>query len=273
MIICRAFIRVSHKSMKFIFWNINNNPEAIELINSIDFYRERTVFAIAEFWDIEDTLSKLSSSKKFLDDGVPRRTGVIYSNSLKLMPVFAEKYFSSYEIRYNDANILLIVVHLKSMRPSESAAKSLNLNIIRRIIEGRVQKFDGDKIIIVGDFNLISYNAATDFFHLNSTDYYSPSEREYKIYEDEKRLKYYSPIQSFSGDLSAGPPGTYHYVRSEYSQSWYSLDNFFVSYPLAKYLDKEQCKVMSNLNGHCLLKNNRPDKRLSDHLPIKIELL
>lgn len=259
--------------MNFIFWNVNNNVKAIDLIDSVDFTTQKTVFAIAEFWRIREKFKQLSADKKVWHDEVHGRTGVVYSSSVNLMPYGGEKYFSLYKIQYINKELLLAVIHLKSKLRSESDAISTNLYTIEYILS-KLNTLQNENIIILGDFNQPFCNEITNIYHLNATNYYDDNERYYKTCEDVRRVKFYNPIQSFSGDLSKGPPGTYFYHTATQSQAWHIFDNALVSYPLAKYLNREHCEIMSDLNDVALLKNNnRPNKEIfSDHLPVKIKL-
>ncbi|MCI5219223.1 MAG: hypothetical protein D3914_08540 [Candidatus Electrothrix sp. LOE2] len=257
--------------MEFIFWNINNNAQAVDLINSIDFTKQKRIVAISEFWNLTGNLERLSSGKAVWHDEIHGRTGVIYSKNIPLTPYGGEKYFSVYKIQHKGLDILFAVVHLKSKLVSEFASYSTNLHVIRKIID-KLNSFKNEYMIIMGDFNMSLCNEVVDIYHLNSTDYFNSKSNNYKICAEEKRVKFYSPIQSFSGDMSKGPPGSYYYVTQTQSQAWHIFDNAVISYPLAKYLDREQSEIMSNMGDTELLKNSRPNKQISDHLPIKIKL-
>ncbi|MCI5148278.1 MAG: hypothetical protein D3916_02590 [Candidatus Electrothrix sp. MAN1_4] len=258
--------------MELIFWNINNNAQAVDLINSIDFTEQKRIVAIAEFWSLTGNLERLSSTQAVWHDEIHGRTGVIYSKNIHLTPYGGEKYFSVYKIQHKGMKMLLVVVnHLKSQHRSEFASAAINLNVIKNILD-QLNSFKNERIIIMGDFNMTLCNDVISFYHLNATDYFSSKEKHYKTCDGEKRIKFYSPIQSFSGDMSKGPPGSYYYVTQTQSQAWHILDNALVSYPLVEYLDRERCEIMSNMGGTELLKNSRPNKQISDHLPVKIKL-
>ncbi|MCI5123274.1 MAG: hypothetical protein D3925_02045 [Candidatus Electrothrix sp. AR5] len=257
--------------MEFIFWNVNNNAKAVDLINSIDFAEQKRIVAISEFWNLTGNLERLSSGKSVWHDEIHGRTGVIYSKNIPLTPYGGERYFSVYKIQHKGLDILLAVVHLKSKLVSEFASFSINLNVVKNILD-KLYLLRNEHMIIMGDFNMSLCNEVIDFYHLNATDYFSSKEKHYKICEGEKRIKFYSPIQSFSGDMSKGPPGSYYYPTQTQSQAWHILDNALVSYPLVEYLNRERCEIMSNMGDTELLKNSRPNKQISDHLPIKIKL-
>lgn len=263
--------------MEFLFWNISNNAKALEIINSIDFSDQEKIFAIAEFWERTEELRKLEKSfeKGILYNDSNPRTGLIFSKFIRVQPYRIYDLFSIYSIKYNDMEILLAVVHLKSKLYSEEYSKMTNLKMIRYLLE-ELYNLENDKIIIMGDFNLSFHGEVIDYYHLNSTDYYDNNEKKYKENKEDdqkQRVKFYSPILSFSGDLSPYPPGTYYFTTQINSQAWCVFDNAFISYTLADYLVKEECKILNRIENFTLLnKNYHPDKDISDHLPIKIKL-
>jgi hypothetical protein len=156
---------------------------------------------------------------------------------------------------------------------SEIDSERLNSNVILEIIKD-INEIGVDNVILAGDFNLPCFhNVFFDFYHLNSTDYWRTDEKECKTYQNEKRIKFYNPMGSFSGDLSNGPPGTYYYPKPSQSQAWHIFDNILISYPLVPYVDRQNSAILTELNGARLISpNGRPDTKLSDHLPIMILL-
>lgn len=170
--------------------------------------------------------------------------------------------------------ILLFVLHLRSQLNSEVDAKRCS-SIISVEIDAIIKQRECQHVIIIGDFNLPHFEESfLNFYSFNTTNYYSEDYDDYKSFEGERRLKYYSPISALNGDMSNGPPGTYYYNIGSQSQAWHTFDQALISYPLAKYLKKTECCVLTEIGDTTLLtKNMRPDKNFSDHLPIKIEFI
>ena len=170
--------------------------------------------------------------------------------------------------------LLLFVVHLRSQSHSEINAKRYSQAIYNEI-DTIIKQRECQYVIIIGDFNLPNYeDIFLNFFLFNATNYYSEDSEKYKIYDGKSRLKYYSPISSLQGDLSNGPPGTYHYNIGSQSQAWHTYDQALISYPLARYLKKTECCVLTEIGNTTLLtKYSKPNKKFSDHLPIKIEFI
>ncbi|TGK89508.1 hypothetical protein EHQ26_13820 [Leptospira bourretii] len=259
--------------MDIYFWNINNKELPLNLINNFDFNSHAAIIGISEFWDQEQKILTLSKSSQFQYDLVTKRTGIYSSNFINANLLKARRFYTLYSFIYNNSTIYLYVIHLKSQIKSESEAYSLNLYQINELIN-EINTMRYYNSIIMGDFHIPFYDEAFfDHFKLNVTNYFNENLKIYKKYAGYERLKFYSPINSFNGDLSKGPPGTYYFRKQHHSQGWHIIDNILVSYPLSKFIDVDKCQILTELNNvHLLNKHNLPNKIYSDHLPIKITL-
>lgn len=254
--------------MEVLFWNINNNKNAVKLISETDFIGIDRVFGFAEYWDVDSHITSLFSNKNLWIDDVKKRVGYVCSD-LNLKHKEADRYFTHFTVDYNGLVVHIWVVHLRAKLSSEEVASSINAQIIHQIADQiNSKKFINS--IIIGDFNLTHYDEKLrDFFHLNSTYYFNQDDPQKKVFDGKSRLKFYNPIAALSGDLSKGPPGTYYYSLPNQSQSWHSYDIALVSYNLSRYLDNSKCEILTELNGICLVNSNgRPNTDISDHLPI-----
>ncbi|EKJ88756.1 hypothetical protein CLV96_0004 [Leptospira meyeri] len=260
--------------MEIIYWNINNRENPVKLINNDDFNSNAKIVAISEFWEQESLIKSSSKFTQFQYDLTSKRTGLYSSNFIGMQFQKSEQYFSKYVFKYQNESVFLYLLHLKSQFRSESEALSLNRHFVNLIIT-EINSQNYRFAIIMGDFNISSHDKIfSEHFNFNTTNYHNESLKTHKKFYNYNRLKFYSPIDSFNGDLSPGPPGTYYFRKGNQAQGWHIYDNILVSYPLAKHLDKKECKILSEIYNTKLLSNlNIPDRKYSDHLPVQIKLL
>jgi hypothetical protein len=84
---------------------------------------------------------------------------------------------------------------------------------------------------------------------------------------------FYNPMWSRLGDGSAGPCGTYFYNRSEsLNYFWHTFDQILLRPDLLSTFDLSGLRVVTQIGERELLKSQRTDDALSDHLPIVIRL-
>lgn len=260
--------------MRLYYWNLNNNAESVKLLKKNFGLFSNSVFAFSEFWDISNSVKTLEDQYTLCHDVISKRTGLFCGQDFSFDSEGAYRYYSVYSFIYNDMKILLFVLHLKSQLHSEVNAKRCS-TAVKTEIDAIIKQHNCPYVIIIGDFNLPHFEEIfLNFYSFNATNYYSKDHNEYKSFEGESRLKYYSPISALQGDMSNGPPGTYYYNIASQSQAWHTYDQALISYPLAKYLKKTECCVLTEIgNTKLVTKNSRPDKKISDHLPIKIEFI
>jgi len=258
--------------MKIIYWNVNNNKKALEILSSSDSVFEHKILAFSEYWDIFNEIKELIGNYNIWYDPIYKRTGLIYSQDAIINFLGNQQYFSHFKFEYNDIQILLFILHCKSQIESYEDAYR-NTQYTQQEIKRIILKTNIKHVIILGDFNLPHYNEVfRNVFNFNCLNYFNSDDNEYKVYERNQYLKFYNPIAALSGDKSIGPSGTYHYNKRTEAQSWFIFDQILVSYPLSIYLSKKGCEILSSLGGHHLLTRKKlPNKKYSDHLPIRIE--
>jgi hypothetical protein len=86
---------------------------------------------------------------------------------------------------------------------------------------------------------------------------------------------FYNPMWGFFGDLTKGPPGTYHYDSAEQvTYFWNIFDQVLIRPALLQHFDATSLKVISGDEKISLLNEQGiPDKaNVSDHLPIVFRL-
>ena len=163
--------------------------------------------------------------------------------------------------------ILIVGVHLPSKiigeREQNIKAAQL-LSYISQTVENLKEKIKTEKVIFVGDFNLDPYESPLyDGTGLKTTNCpYSPAKiSNYGV----EQILYYNPSHHLLGNLDKNAYGTYFH-----QYNWSAIDQVIISKELYSFFLSSKFEVLL-LENNKLLKNNRPNKSLSDHLPIKFE--
>lgn len=138
---------------------------------------------------------------------------------------------------------------------------------IRRV-EGQSVKHK--RTLVAGDFNLQPFDAPmldVDGMH---------GEMSRRVAQEEGRVSngrfspfFYNPMWNFFGDLK-GPPATYYY-RSNKSHEyfWYMFDQILIRPALLERFDTKNVRILTQSGRTKFLDSEgRPDKTISDHLPI-----
>lgn len=181
----------------------------------------------------------------------------------------------NYTIQVINGSIILCVVHLPSRLYPNSEEK-------RKVMAGRIvkclEKLEKNKktanTIVVGDFNTNPYEmpcVQANCFH--GIPSYQEAKRGQRQWMDEDYKMFYNPMWNLLGDFR-GIPGTYYYngdgVETTY---WHMLDQVIFRPEMYKGFKKESLKIVTSLKTISFLDDNkRPNKNISDHLPIVFEI-
>lgn len=173
-------------------------------------------------------------------------------------------------------NFILVAVHLQSklhLAPVDHSLLSVRLSNAIADAESRIGH---ERTIVIGDFNMNPFEdglVSADGLHAVMDR--STAMRRKRTVLGEKRNFFYNPMWSRLGDLSKGPPGTYHYSSSgQVCFFWNTFDQVLLRPSLLQYFSEENLKIITKFNGTSLLNySGIPDKiRFSDHLPIFVRL-
>ena len=130
------------------------------------------------------------------------------------------------------------------------------------------------KVVIFGDFNQNPYHD----YCMEAELLHAISDKRYVVKGSRKVCgsnydMYYNPMWNLFGDYTF-PPGTYFHNSTKTCEPfWHMLDQVIVSSSLVDCFIDEELKIVTDTSAGSLLnKNNHPDKRISDHLPIIFEI-
>jgi endonuclease/exonuclease/phosphatase family metal-dependent hydrolase len=131
------------------------------------------------------------------------------------------------------------------------------------------------RTVVIGDFNMNPFESGvvgSEGFHAIMARAIAAQETRTVLGED--RHFFYNPMWSLLGDMSVGPPGTYYYQSSApVSYFWHMFDQVLLRPSLAHSLQRNDLAILTEAGDQSLLdRHGRPDRRVSDHLPIFIRL-
>jgi hypothetical protein len=175
--------------------------------------------------------------------------------------------------------ILIAIVHFPDRRnhpPSDQLSLSYELAAILRHAEDLAGH---SRTILVGDFNMNPFDHG--MVDINGFGAMMTKElaRKHSLGVEESRGRFYNPMWSRLGDLSAGPPGTFYHPRNDNSNIyWHMLDQILIRPDLIRALREDSIQVLTNVlsgDGEIdLIQEKRKPWRLavSDHLPILFQM-
>lgn len=262
---------------KIIFWNVAKKAN-LKLI--LDLCEERTpdVLVLAEIDGVssKDILRSINSfSGRIYYEVNPLGERVkIFSifNSGSIFPVIDSGNFSAVIVspplgpRY-----LMVAVHLPSkMHISEVGQLVLAQRISSRIADLE-SLHDIQDTVVLGDFNMNPFEPGM----VNSDGFHAVMDRRIcensasRTVQGEDKSFFYNPMWGLSGDTGPGPAGSYFYrVAEPICYFWNLFDQAIFRPSLIKFLNGNPVVIVDKIADADLLYNGRPDRKISDHLPI-----
>lgn len=267
--------------MNLFFWNLNKK-DLIETLPALSRKYDADVIILAEspFSDTA-TLRALNDNqeRKFLlPPNFSSRLNIYTRFDLdSVIPLSDSTGIAIRHIRPPlGVDIILVAVHLPSklyLNPSDHSFISVRLS---QAINEAELRIGHERTIVIGDFNMNPFEdglVSADGLHAVMDR--NIALKGQRIVQGETRKYFYNPMWSLLGDLSNGPPGTYHYSSSgQVCFFWNAFDQVLLRPSLLEYFSDNSLEVITGFNDTNLLSaTGKPDKtNFSDHLPICINL-
>lgn len=263
--------------MNYLFWNVNKNKRINNVIKDVIIDNDCDVIALAEYEDDLNSLIKDLYSEGYnfypLDQIGCKRIQIITKFKPKQIKFRHDR--DKYTIKtiphetHNEINIVFL--HLQSKTNDEhDEARAFELLNIKNNLEKIEEQYDNKKSIIVGDFNMNPFErpmvSASGIHSLSSSNETLRGKRTVGGYDFSM---FYNPMWNFLGDRCK-PEGTYYYSKSQHvNYFWNIFDQVVIRPELVEYFDMEKLKIITNVGSISLLnKNGKPNKQISDHLPL-----
>lgn len=177
-------------------------------------------------------------------------------------------------VRDDGSSIIVAACHITSRIHYDDEDQYFQVRQIRTYIENAEKNLGHCNTIIIGDMNMNPFDvgmSAFDGFHgVMSRGVASKLRR---TFSGESSTFFYNPMWSRLGDESHGPPGTYFYSGARNVQHfWHTFDQVLMRPGVAVDYKPENLKVLTKIGSKNLIRNNKIDSSISDHLPIVLDV-
>jgi hypothetical protein len=267
--------------MNLLFWNLNKK-NLIEEISALSKKYDADVIILAES-PLSDTAVlralNVNQKRKFLLPLNPSSRLNIYArfNIDAVIPLSDSGGIAIRQIVPPlGVDFILVAIHLPSKLHLDLVDHSLLSVRLSQAINEAELRVGHERTIVIGDFNMNPFEdglVSADGLHAVMDR--NTALKGQRIVQGETRKFFYNPMWSLLGDLSNGPPGTYHYSSSgQVCFFWNSFDQVLLRPSLLEYFSHNSLEVITGFDGtNFLSATGKPEKtRFSDHLPIFIHL-
>jgi len=173
-------------------------------------------------------------------------------------------------------DFILVCLHLPSRLHQTPESQRTALMLLAQTVRAAEARTGISRSIIIGDFNCDPHEAGVvGAGGLHAVMSKERAQRMKRVVSDREYPFLYNPMWSYLGDLSEGPPGTYHYAHSEYVELfWHCFDQVLLSPSMLEYMRKDSVRVITRVEGVDLAdaKGYPNHERASDHFPLLLTL-
>lgn len=257
--------------MKIGFWNLKANDigdcvAKLIIENSLD------VLFVCENvnLNIEQILQQELNGYNYHYNMMHSKIGMIISGNCKLNKIQPSKRYMVCELQKENLKVIIAPVHLYD---NTNGSKSNARREIFRDIKSIFVDFKGDESIscfIIGDFNADPFNDEM----LSKVDLTSVLFKQLMIknvikYNGKNYERFYNPVLEMI-NVNDEIFGSFYYESNESPLYWHCYDQIVMNKDAMEYFDYgEYIQKIADIN---LLKNNRPNRDISDHLPVILKL-
>jgi hypothetical protein len=265
----------------FFFWNTAGKPVE-KLISAAAESHDVDLFLLAEC-SIDTrvlirSLNSRGSGYRRLRSSLCRRITILTRYSSDYIRPFdeGERYSISRVKMPAREEILLVSAHLPSKLEFSDASQAQECARLARLIIAAEESVGHQRTLFMGDINVNPFEAGVvgaGALHAVMTK--NTAARNSRTIQGEDYRFFYNPMWSHFGDgRSDAPPGTYYYEKAEHVMYfWNIFDQVLLRPALAGSFRHEDLAVLTHIGSESLLSpNGRPNKEVSDHLPLLLRL-
>lgn len=259
--------------MNLLFWNIGK--KSIESIiaqciieNDVDI----AIFAEHQSSDFNRVCDLLGKKYRHIEGyGGCKKITMVCRHPLKVDIKQEQNRYTLYKIKTKDKEYIMCGVHLQDRM---SAAPALRIEEIGRIVYD-IEKLENQSgcrnTIIIGDLNSNPYD--DELLQMNAfhavlyKDVIKQSET--RTVAGRKYRRFYNPILNFISEETK-LYGSFYYNQDPATSVWHCYDQILVSKQLVDSICRfEYLKAIGKTS---LMSSVRPNKKISDHLPLLVEI-
>ena len=256
-----------------LFWNLKRNSIEEYIVdciveNNIDI-AVFSEFDGIDFIKIEKNLGKMYSRILAVQDD--KKVTLIAKTTFSVTNVQPQNRYSIYKIETAVKNYLLAAVHLEDRRNYQTSDRINTIQHLVADIEQTEELFKCNNTIVIGDFNANPYDdELLSKYAFNAVLFKTIIDKsELTNPKTFKRKRFYNPIlHNISEDTEMY--GSFYHEKESKTPYWHCLDQVLVRKSLANTVN--HVEYVKKIGTKDLLINTIPNEKISDHLPLLVNL-
>lgn len=267
------FVNEGDELLNILFWNLKRNQiedYIVECIaeNNVDIaiFSE---FEEIDFVKIEKGLG--SMYRRIFAVQADKKVTLIAKSTFSATIIQQQNRYNIYNVKTALKDYILVAIHLEDRRNYKPAERIETIKSLVADIEETEEILKCSNTIVIGDFNANPYDEELlSKFAFNSVLFKSIIDKsEFTNPNSSKKKRFYNPILHYISE-DTEMYGSFYHEKEYMTPYWHCLDQVLVRKELANNV--EYIKYLKSINTKDLLKNTIPNVKISDHLPLLINL-
>ena len=259
--------------LSILFWNLKRNTVEDYIVNCIvENNIDIAVFSEFEgidFAKIKNNLGKMYCRILAVQDD--RKVTMIAKTTISIKAVQQQNRYSIYSVETAVKNYLLAAVHLEDRRNYKAAERIETIKCLVADIEQTEVLLKCSNTVVIGDFNANPYDEELlSKYAFNAVLFKSIIDKnELTNSNSLKKKRFYNPILHYISEDNE-MYGSFYHEKEYMTPYWYCLDQVLVRRSLADKV--EHIEYLKKINAKDLIENTIPNRKISDHLPLLVNL-
>lgn len=259
--------------MKIVFWNLYKNENSKHIRNLL-LENDIDIAIFAEYKGLNLSKLKKDNPEYHVADNIDgcNRLLFVYKNGIKYTIRQEQYYYAIHSFIVNNNHYIIVGLHLPSNMHSKADDRKEEISYIIDDVKNEEKKQKTSKTLIIGDFNANPFDSELILKNMFNAVLYKEIIRKQEVVTHKRRKykRFYNPMINYITEVNQHY-GTYYYANGIDALNWNCYDQVLVRKELIDNLsDVRFCKSIDKCN--LITKNGMPNKRISDHLPLIIEV-
>lgn len=270
--------------LNILFWNLHGKKNGDYIVKCI-VENDVDIAIFAEYQDKDDKSIVLDSSfiESKLGNMFVQVTGVetdgkvllLAKRTITVEQIQQEARYSCYIIETAIKRYLLAAVHLEDrLNYPEPDRRIKTICSLTQDIKKNEENLGIENTIVIGDFNANPYDKELLYKDAFNAVLFKSliMENEFTNPKGDRIRRFYNPIIHYLSE-DTKMYGSHYYDDSDKRATpyWHCLDQVLVRKSLVDLL--KEVRYLKAIDGEGLLKGSRPDRNISDHLPLLVNIL
>ena len=255
--------------LNLLFWNLKNN--SIEnIVAECLIENDVSLAAFAEYKGLDFTLLEELAlyqyhSVESLKENVHIR--LMVQNGIKATAIQEQSRYSIFQIETGLKKYLLVAIHLEDRRNYDPDDRIDTIKHLIADLEKHEEETDCYQTIVIGDFNANPYDKELlSVYGFNAVMFKDLIlQSEYRRYKYSEHKRFYNPILDYIF-ASNKMHGSFYHIDDASTPIWHCIDQILLRKELVECFEK--LEYILKIGDTELIKTKRPDKSISDHLPL-----